>query len=341
MNSTKEKPLRGSFGTVSMGLVPAILLLSLACNVTALVVPFMHVDVFLKGDSDYSLPRSVYLMWESGLYVVAVLVLLFSIAFPFAKLAALSAVWLRLFDGAKRRVCLRWVEALGKWSFLDVFVVCIILVLTNDQWFVSARPVMGIYFFMAAITLSMIGGILIERSEHHDDRSGGVGTAGGVRLAVVEGWHRWAIPVLLVMWLVGLGAATVFPFIKVDQLFSGHAYSLADSVRGLFSERAYVMAGVVAGTLIAVPLVQWLVYAGYWFVRARHPEHRSWGRWLNLCGQWAMLDVFGLALLVFLLEGKSLVKTETTTGLYALIGAIALTLVSVGSIKIVARKLTA
>ena len=51
-------------------------------------------------------------------------------------------------------------------------------------------------------------------------------------------------------------------------------------------------------------------------------QRRRWGSWLAAMWQWAMIDVFGLSLLVFLMEGDALVKTQVKQGLYLLVAAI-------------------
>jgi hypothetical protein len=40
----------------------------------------------------YSLPNSVNMLWDSGLHLLAVLVVAFSVRFPFAKLPVLGSV---------------------------------------------------------------------------------------------------------------------------------------------------------------------------------------------------------------------------------------------------------
>ncbi len=143
--------------------LPAMLLVSFICNVLAVIIPFMQIDAFLRATQTYSLPRSVQLMWASGLYVVAIAVVAFSIVFPFFKLFSLTWVWFRVTDAPRRRRWIEVLEHLGKWSFLDIYVVVVILVLTNDQFFISAAPLAGVYFFLGAITLSMLSSMTMER----------------------------------------------------------------------------------------------------------------------------------------------------------------------------------
>jgi uncharacterized paraquat-inducible protein A len=63
----------------------------------------------------------------------------------------------------------------------------------------------------------------------------------------------------------------------------------------------------------------------HWY--SASPEWKSLRRieWLDLVARWSMLDVFGLALILILTEGQRMVRTDIRTGLYCLIGAIALT----------------
>ena len=65
-----------------------------------------------------------------------------------------------------------------------------------------------------------------------------------------------------------------------------------------------------------------------WFGKF-NPVHR--GRMEGTVGflsHWSMLDVFGLALLVFLVEGDALICTEIQPGLFLLSGAIAVNIIS-------------
>jgi paraquat-inducible protein A len=278
--------------------VPILLGASLACNLTALVVPFLEVDIFLKGRHTYSLPRSVELMWESQLYVIALLIVAFSIVFPLAKLGALTHIWFFARQAEIRRKRLDLVEPLGKWSFLDIFVVIIILVLTNDQLFVGARTVAGVYFFIAAIALSMLATLLIGR-------------------------QRWVILPVLVLAVPALLAAVGLPFIKISQfLLTSYDYSIAMSVVALWEQHARVMSVIVAVTLVAMPALCLIALFALCLRPLDRAQRRRWGSWLAAMWQWAMIDVFGLSLLVFLMEGDALVRTQVKQGLYLIVAAI-------------------
>ncbi|MFH1498634.1 MAG: paraquat-inducible protein A, partial [Verrucomicrobiota bacterium] len=94
-------------------LVGAILAVSFACNVTALLIPFMDLRIGLVT-TPYRLTNSIVMMWERGLYVLAVLVVGFSVLFPFAKLGALAWLCARPVVDAAGRRRLHLLERLGK-----------------------------------------------------------------------------------------------------------------------------------------------------------------------------------------------------------------------------------
>lgn len=142
--------------------VPGTILVSLGLLVAGQVLPFMEMQKLVFFKEGYSLPRSILSMWNNGLYFLAVVIFLFSIVFPFTKLALLLAIWFMPFEAAMRDRTLHWLAAVGKWSMLDVFVVAVLLVLTQASAMVSATPRMGLYLFAGAILLSMVATMMVS-----------------------------------------------------------------------------------------------------------------------------------------------------------------------------------
>src|SRR5436190_4766176 len=166
-------------------LVPWLLLVSFTLNVTALFVPFLDMRRGLST-SEYSLPKSVSLMWESELYVLAAIIVVFSVCFPFFKLGVLTAIVAGWIPAQKRTGWLRLVETLGKWSMLDVFIVCLMLALANDQWLVDAEPRIGILCFTFAIVLSMTASAVMTARLSNPDRLMPIPRKALIRLALVQ-----------------------------------------------------------------------------------------------------------------------------------------------------------
>ena len=293
------------------GLIFALLAVSLGCNVASLLTPFMDLRVGPFSDP-YSLTRSVKMMWSQGLYVLAVLVVGFSVFFPFAKLGVLAWVAGGHALDPRRRRWLGVVEKLGKWSMLDVFLVCLILTLTSGQIMVGAKPLIGIPLFVAAILLSMLSGELLTAALRHK---------------VPAHPHRPSAHAGIYLLLQGLaliGTLTV-PILRIsDWKLADHAYSVITVVPTLWEKNSPVSAVVVAAFLVVAPLVGWLATLRHWWERRADRSANRSHALAHLLHRWSMLDVFGLALAIFLVEGDYLMRTEVRWGAACLLAMLAL-----------------
>lgn len=292
-------------------LVLFLLGLSLACNIAALMLPFMNLRIAFTTEP-YSLLSSATMMWHKGLYVLAALVIAFSVVFPFAKLATLIGVASGTSLGPVRQRALLFVERLGKWSMLDVFLVCLILTLTSGQLMVGSEPLIGMPLFVVAILLSMTSGELLTATLPHEDAEA------HAKPPLTAGF--W-----LLLSALALAGTLGFPFLRIDDWkLSDHSYSVVTLVPTLWKEDSLVSAVIVALFLIITPVLAWLASARWWWCRrADHPAPVSHAR-AKLMRRWSMLDVFGLALAIFLVEGEYLMKTEVRWGALCLVAMLAL-----------------
>jgi len=307
-----------------------LLLLSFGLNVTALIAPFLRIDTFLSSEKIYSLPHSVVLMWEARLYVIALLIIGFSIIFPFVKLAVLSYIWFVSTSIADRQRLLGRINPLGKWSLLDVFVVIIILVLTDNQTFISTHPLSGIYFFLSAIILSLTVAEMINKMLYPEllPRTADLKLK-KERLSALSGWRRIIIPGLMFLSVATLIAAIGIPFLQISEfLLSSNTYSIFRSFLALSTTVNWPLAMAVLLFLIIFPLISSAASIAVWFGRFNSVYRVRLQGIIGFLAHWSMLDVFGLALLVFLVEGVTLICTKIQPGLFILTGAIAVNLIS-------------
>lgn len=287
--------------------VPWLLCASLALNVTALFVPFLDMRRGLLT-SEYSLPKSVSLMWESELYVLAAIIVVFSVCFPFFKLSVLAAIVIGWIRPRRRAGWLHVVEKLGKWSMLDVFIVCLMIALANDQWLVDARPRIGILCFTFAIVLSMTASAWMEAKLAKPARLVPIPRRVLKRLALVQ------------VLLLGLVIAVLLvPFLEIDDwLLVDRPISLVGAVVGLWQTEARTLATIVAVFLALAPLVSSAVCFMILRGRARDRDVSRARRALIVVRHWDMLDVFALALGIFLVEGRAFVRTDLAWGAFFL-----------------------
>jgi paraquat-inducible protein A len=89
------------------------------------------------------------------------------------KLLAGLFIWARLDAGAAAaHRALGFVQVLGKWSMVDVFVVALTVVAINITIVADVEVNAGIYMFCAAVFLSMVEMQLLERIIRRAHRAG-------------------------------------------------------------------------------------------------------------------------------------------------------------------------
>lgn len=97
-------------------------------------------------------------LWDHSHYVVAMLVILFSVLLPIVK-----TITLYISLALKKDV--GFIELIGKWSMADVFVMSILLATMslNTEDMTTAQIHAAIYFFAAYVILSMIGSSIVDK----------------------------------------------------------------------------------------------------------------------------------------------------------------------------------
>ena len=313
--------------------IPVLLTISLAFNIVALSTDFLTFSMWLHEPLVYGLPHLVWMMWTSHLYVIALLILFFSIIFPLFKLSIMFIVWFRVRTIHRQEKLYHLVQNLGKWSFMDIFIVSLLLAMTNDQAAVAAVPQVGVYFFIAAIVISMLTSEMLHAilrrtalqigSTREPDRP----ERRTCPLFTLR-WFGWFIGVLLIGSLITLFASIGFPFLKINQfLLSSKSYNIFQTIEAVFSQHQHVVAVMLVIFLILFPTVRVLITIFLWFSACSLGRRLYWIRKVNIIARWSMIDVFGLSLVLIILEGHDLIRTDVKAGTFVLVLAIILTVV--------------
>lgn len=142
--------------------VPLLILASFVLLLIALSLPLLTVEKMVLWKNDYSVIAGVHGLWQQGQCALAIILFFFSIVFPVFKLAMLGFIWYIRLAERKRQAVLHWLGILGKWSMLDVFVVAILIVLVKLGPLAKVQPQRGVYWFAAAILLSMITSMYVD-----------------------------------------------------------------------------------------------------------------------------------------------------------------------------------
>jgi len=139
---------------------------ALVLLIIGLFAPMMTLKKFLFLKNEVSIYTGMIGLFEEGQYVLFAIILIFSVCFPLVKIFSLAYLWHVETAAERRKRLLRRIEALGRWSMLDVFVVALLVVTIELGILADVEVHAGIYFFAASVLASMAASMLMSRMVH-------------------------------------------------------------------------------------------------------------------------------------------------------------------------------
>ena len=138
----------------------AYLIAAAILYIPANLLPVMHTETIF-GAQDDTIMSGVLVLLESGSWPLALLVFFASIVVPLLKLLSISLLLLTCWrksawNPLPRTQLFRIVEAVGRWSMLDVYVVTVLVALVQFQSLASVYPGGGALAFGAVVVLTML-----------------------------------------------------------------------------------------------------------------------------------------------------------------------------------------
>jgi paraquat-inducible protein A len=138
----------------------ALVIAAAICYIPANVLPVLTTNALGSSESD-TIIGGVLLLYNTGSWPLALIVLIASVMVPLGKLIALSYLLISVQRGSiknnqDRTRLYRLVELIGRWSMLDVFVDTFTVALIQLQPLMSVEPGAGVLFFAAVVVLTMI-----------------------------------------------------------------------------------------------------------------------------------------------------------------------------------------
>ncbi len=135
----------------------ALSLAALILFVPANILPILSISS-LGGSNKSTIWQGVVELWISGTKGIAILVLLCSIVIPLAKIVGLFFLCFSWkFQSSKRNsVLLRFIEVIGRWSMLDVFLVAILVAVVKLNSIATVTPELGLIAFAGVVVLTML-----------------------------------------------------------------------------------------------------------------------------------------------------------------------------------------
>lgn len=137
----------------------ALIITAALLYIPANLLPIMHTQ--LPGDSrDNTIIGGIIRLWESGSYPVAIVIFIASVFVPLIKLFILAWLNYTVQTGStgllkERLLSYRFIEFIGRWSMVDVFVVAILagLVQLGSLMNVTPGPAIIVFFAVVVVTI--------------------------------------------------------------------------------------------------------------------------------------------------------------------------------------------
>lgn len=138
----------------------ALLIAAAICYIPANLIPVMSTTTLTYAEED-TIMSGVILLYKTGSWPLALIVLIASVMIPLAKIISLAYLLISVQRGSigggnERTRLYRLIEFVGRWSMLDVFVVTFVVALVQLQPLMSVDPRAGVLFFAAVVVLTML-----------------------------------------------------------------------------------------------------------------------------------------------------------------------------------------
>jgi paraquat-inducible protein A len=138
----------------------AYLIAAAILYVPANLLPIME-TASLFGNQRDTIMSGVVFLWASGSWSLALVVFIASVFVPLLKLIALTLLVLSVqrrsaWQPKQRARLYRLLEAVGRWSMLDIYVVTILVALVHVQTLATINAGPGALAFAAVVVLTML-----------------------------------------------------------------------------------------------------------------------------------------------------------------------------------------
>ncbi len=140
----------------------ALLVLTSCLLPLGLLLPALRTTQFGLWSGEHSILGFGWALLQDGEWLLAAVVLGFSVVFPGFKLIWM---WRLQFSRAPGIGAgdLRFLEMLGKWSMADVLVLALVIFSVRDSFVFAASTLPGVYVFATATVLAMLASGRIAR----------------------------------------------------------------------------------------------------------------------------------------------------------------------------------
>lgn len=283
--------------------------------VAGLTLPGFTNDRLAQGARSFSILGGAFDLGAAGSPVMMLVIILFSAAFPSAKLAAMLSLWMFRFRVDTEKRSMQWLEILGKWSMLDVFVLATTIGAAHLRLLNRTTTENGIYVFGLAILLSMLASILLRHK---------------LRTRLELDMPETSVRERLFGFSIGLGSLALFFFGITSPLFSiekwvfwNKEYSLITALPQMIAEQEYLLPAAIVIFVVLLPLCRFISLSA---VRLPGRPPKPLVKLAFGLEKWTMWEVYALALIIVAVKLGDFTQLEFRLGFWLIMAMVPLSM---------------
>lgn len=144
----------------------ALLITAAILYIPANLLPIMTVNSFGRGTPD-TIMSGVIALTQNGMLPIAAVVFIASILVPTFKLVGIGLLLYSVqrhqpMSARQRILMYRFIEWIGRWSMLDIFVIAILVALVRFDSLASIEAGVGAIAFASVVVLTMLAAITFD-----------------------------------------------------------------------------------------------------------------------------------------------------------------------------------
>ena len=144
----------------------ALLITAAILYIPANLLPIMTVSSLGQGDPSTIMSGVIQLV-QHGMFPIAAVVFIASILVPTFKLVGIGLLLFSVqrhqpLSAQQRIVMYRFIEFIGRWSMLDIFVIAILVALVNFGRLASIEANLGAAAFASVVILTMFAAVTFD-----------------------------------------------------------------------------------------------------------------------------------------------------------------------------------
>jgi len=154
------------------------------------------------------------------------------------------------------------------------------------------------------------------------------------------GWPGLAVPILLIASMLIIAVTFFAPLVKINKMFLyAHKYTLWTATEELFKHWHWGLGIFMLLFLLIMPLLSLAMILYLWLGKRTVQASTRVLILYRMANHWSMLNVFLLALGLFLIDGKKMVELDVDVGVWLLIATVIVMFFSTVFTRILLRRI--